>query len=512
MDHPAERAGPLHRVPQRQQRPGHPLRERAAGPLAWFGLDSIEASEKDTMRALALRGGPWTADERVALLNYCEQDVDALARLLPAMLPHFDVERALLRGRYMVAAARIESVGVPMDTDALRTLTTEWADIQDRLIQRIDADFAVYDGRTFRARRFAEFLAAREIPWPRLPSGALALDDDTFREMARSYPCLAPLRELRVSIAQLRLTVLAVGRDGRNRCLLSAFRARTGRNQPSTSRFIFGPAVWLRGLIKPEPGHGLAYMDWSQQEFGIAAALSGDAAMMAAYTSGDPYLTFAKQARAVPNTATKQTHPTTREQFKACALAVQYGMGDVSLGHRIGQPPSSARELLQLHRETYRTFWHWSDAAVDCAHLHGQLVTTFGWTLHLGPRVNSRSLRNFPMQANGAEMLRLACCLVTEGGVRVCAPVHDALLIEAPLDRLDDTVREVQRQMAEASRVVLGGFALRSEAELISYPERYVDARGRQMWQTVWDLLNDGDLVSVPDTAPVHTRTPALST
>ena len=80
----------------------------------------------------------------------------------------------------------------------------------------------------------------------------------------------------------------------------SAFRSRTGRNQPSNSKFIFGPSVWLRGLIKPPPGHGVAYVDWRQQEFGIAAALSGDAAMQAAYLSGDPYLAFAKQAGAVP--------------------------------------------------------------------------------------------------------------------------------------------------------------------------------------------------------------------
>jgi hypothetical protein len=40
---------------------------------------------------------------------------------------------------------------------------------------------------------------------------------------------------------------------------------------------------------------------------------------------------------------------------------------------------------------------------------------------------------NFPMQANGAEMLRLACCLAIERGLAVCAPVHDAILIEAPL-------------------------------------------------------------------------------
>ena len=62
---------------------------------------------------------------------------------------------------------------------------------------------------------------------------------------------------------------------------------------------------------------------------------------------------------------------------------------------------------------------------------------TFGWQIHTRDELNDRSLRNFPMQANGAEMLRIACILLTEAGIRVCAPVHDALLIEAPLDELD---------------------------------------------------------------------------
>ena len=87
--------------------------------------------------------------------------------------------------------------------------------------------------------------------------------------------------------------------------MLSAFRARTGRNQPSNTKFIFGPSVWLRGLIQPPPGYGIAYIDWAQQEFGIAAALSGDPLMMEAYRSGDPYLAFAKQAGAAPPEATK---------------------------------------------------------------------------------------------------------------------------------------------------------------------------------------------------------------
>ena len=324
-----------------------------------------------------------------------------------------------------------------------------------------------------------------------------------------------------MSIFRRKLEELAVGHDGRNRCLLSAYRAKTGRNQPSTTKFIFGPAVWLRGLIAPPPACGLAYIDWEQQEFGIAAALSGDTAMTKAYQSGDPYLAFAKQAGAAPKDATKKTHGPIREQFKACVLAVQYGMGPEALARNIDRSTAEARELLRLHRETYRTFWRWSDAAVDHAMLKGTLHTVFGWTIHAGANVSPRSLRNFPMQANGAEMLRLACCFATERGVRVCAPVHDAILIEAPLNELDAAVEVTQRAMVDASSAVLGGFRLRSEAKLTRYPDRYRDQRGQKMWDTVWEII--GELttlqrvqectpgVCTDATLPVHLSTPAHS-
>lgn len=121
--------------------------------------------------------------------------------------------------------------------------------------------------------------------------------------------------------------------------------------------------------------------------------------------------------------------------------------------------------------------------------LHGRLWTTFGWTVNIGNNPNPRFLRNFLMQGNGAEMLRLACCLVTEHGIRVCAPVHDAILIEAPLDELDATVAATQQAMADASACVLDGFRLRTDAEIVRHPDRYMDKRGKRMWETVCGIL-----------------------
>ncbi len=459
------------------------------GALMHYGLPSIGGEQKDVMRDLILTGGPWSSAEELAILDYCETDVVALDNLLTAMQDQIDWPRALLRGRYMQAVSCIQMNGVPIDAEALRKLQTHWVAIQDQLIADIDSDYGVYEGRTFKASRWEDYLMVNNIPWPRLESGRLDMCDATFREMARTYVEVAPIRELRSALSEMRLANLHVGDDERNRCLLSPFRARTGRNQPSNSRFIFGPSVWLRGLIRPKPGWGLAYVDWSQQEFGIAAALSGDPVMMEAYRSGDPYLAFAKQAGAAPPEATKHTHEAVREQFKACVLAVQYGMGEASLAARINQPVARARQLLALHRHTYRKFWKWSDSAVDEAVLGGRLWAGFGWQIHTCGELNARSLRNFPMQANGAEMLRITCILLMEAGIRVCAPVHDALLIEAPLDELDEAINTTKALMQEASRIVLDGFELCSDVKEVRYPDRYMDKRGVVMWNKVMNLI-----------------------
>ena len=240
--------------------------------------------------------------------------------------------------------------------------------------------------------------------------------------------------------------------------MLSAFASRTSRNQPSNSRFIFGPAAWLRGLIQPQSGRAVAYVDWSQQEFGIAAALSGDVAMIDAYLTGDPYLAFGKQAGRIPPDGTSETHEVERERFKRCTLAVQYGMGPDSLAKQIKQQPAWARELLELHRRTYPKYWVWSDQAEVDGMLGGSLTTVFGWPLRTTAGANPRSLRNFPCQANGAEMLRLACCLATERGISVCAPIHDAILVEGAAEAIEEVVAETQRAMVSASEIVTGGF------------------------------------------------------
>lgn len=462
------------------------------GALMYFGLSAMDVTEKEEMRTLALRGGRRTEEEKLALLDYCAQDVFALQRLLPRILEGMseeDLQRSLLRGAYMNAVATMEYNGVPIDGLLLRELKENWDGMRLDLIEELDAGYDVFLNGSFNAARWGAWLAKQGIPWPTTEQGRLKLDEQTFKDMGRAHPEIETMRQLRHALSQLRLADLAVGTDNRNRTMLSAFRSRTGRNQPSNSAFIFGPAVWLRSIICGNPGFAIATADWSQQEFGIAAYLSGDRNMIAAYESADPYITFARLAGAVPVGATKHTHPVEREKFKTCALAVQYGMGADSLATKLSITSVEANDLLRKHRETFRVYWRWSDDALNHALIFGRLHTVFGWTLRAEGEINQRSLRNFLMQSNGSEMMRIAAILAVEDDLELCAPVHDAFLLHAPLAELDDRIGRLQKCMSDASALVLGGPRLKTEVKVFRYPERYSDRRGDQMWTVVERLL-----------------------
>ena len=101
----------------------------------------------------------------------------------------------------------------------------------------------------------------------------------------------------------MKLFDFPVGKDGFNRSWLNPFGSKTGRNQPGSSKFIFGAASWMRHLVQPPQGYAFSNLDWSNQEFAIGAYLSGDPVMIRAYESGDPYVYFGKFTGAFPANA-----------------------------------------------------------------------------------------------------------------------------------------------------------------------------------------------------------------
>ena len=458
------------------------------GALSIRGLSHISVGEKDRMRALVMRGPPWTEAEKAEILDYCMEDVIAPAALLPVMAHKIDWPRALLRGRYMAAVGSMEHKGIPVDSELHAKFVAEWGTLKMKIIADVDRDFGVYDGTTFKEGRFDQLTAERGIPWARHESGRLKLDKATFDERANSYPELRAIYELRSTMSSLRLTDIQIGADHRARCMLSPFGTKTGRNAPSATQFIFGPARWIRGLVRAQEGHAVAYLDWSAQEIAIAAGLSGDERLAEAYASGDPYMEFAKSAGLLRSSASADERDAIRNVCKTIVLGVGYGMGPETMALRAGISVIEARELLRIHRTTYHVFWRWLEDTVTTAQFRGYMLSTFGWRWFIG-NDDYRSMLNYPMQSNGAEMMRIAAIAGTEAGLEVCCPVHDAFLISAPICRIDDDVAAMQAIMSEAGRAVTGGLDVRTDAKIVRWPDRFMDKRGAAMWARVTRLL-----------------------
>jgi hypothetical protein len=207
--------------------------------------------------------------------------------------------------------------------------------------------------------------------------------------------------------------------DLRHRVIMSAFASKTGRCQPSSAKYVFGLPAWLRWLIKPEPGMSVACLDWGAEEYGVAAALSGDQVMRDDYQS-DPYLKFGERIGYVPVGATKKSHPVERDQLKvACGLGAMYGAGPQTVADRLRVPVYQAKEWLDAHRRVYSRYWQWIGDRFDKAQRERRVRTVFGWPFFFAPDTKATTVKNFVMQGNGAELLRLAVCLATERGVRV---------------------------------------------------------------------------------------------
>jgi hypothetical protein len=176
--------------------------------------------------------------------------------------------------------------------------------------------------------------------------------------------------------------------------------------------------------------------------------------------------------------------------FAAAILATQYGQGAESLARQIGVSTAVACELLAAHRRVYPDFWAWVDRVIDYAIGRRRLHTPFNWPLHMTDDANIRTLMNWPIQATAGDMLRLACCLATERRLPIGAPVHDAILLVSPADRVAYDADTLQRCMVEASRCVLAGFELRSDVKFVTYPNALGDARGTAMWEIVQGVLD----------------------
>jgi DNA polymerase-1 len=92
-------------------------------------------------------------------------------------------------------------------------------------------------------------------------------------------------------------------------------------------------------------------------------------------------------------------------------------------------------------------------------------------------------------QSTGSEILHVACILAGRRGIELVAPIHDALLAEGDLDQAEELSLALDRLMRDAAAVVLRGYELPTDFQIVRPGQRYHDDRGQAMWETVTTLL-----------------------
>ena len=474
---------------------------KAYGLHGWAGINKKAIRE-------AIGNGTWRgrySPEEIA--RYGDEDVRMEVELLRmqlrpyASLPAADVPRQLWWSGYSSkAVALVQAKGMPIDVSLWNLLLENRQAVIDALRQQYDPSYRDADpiwtaeGK-FSEARFERWALSVGVPWwPRHESGRLNLEGDTFLAMAHHHPGLMGIYTLREAISFI-CRGIPIGRDGRNRPSLFPFGTATGRNAHGKS--IYNTHAGLRSLMRfPENKIG-CYLDFKTQEIGIAAAQSQDPALLAAYRSGDVYHGF---ARACGLTADedrvrwKKNNPDQRQQMKALALGINYGMGLRSIANNLGMHPLAAAEILDRHKRTYRRFYEWREAVADAAIVNKFITTKYGWTLRLGADPNRRTLFNYKMQGNGAEMTRLATMWLCEAGIIPSMLIHDAILLEA--NSLEEIAHAKEIMMA-AGREVCDGLEIGVDGdgadELLVNGARYQDKRpdAIRLWDVVMRTLEE---------------------
>jgi DNA polymerase-1 len=332
--------------------------------------------------------------------------------------------------------------------------------------------------------------------WPRLDSGQLDIEGDAFRLMYH-IPGIEGLHALRDSLGVIVRAKLPIGRDGRNRPSLFPLCTATGRNAHAKS--LYNAHASVRSFIVFPADKIGAYLDWRSQEVGIAAALSGDQALMHDYAGGDVYHALAKLCGLTNDpdpTRWKRENPAMRDRMKPLQLGINYGMGVKSLAKGLDRHPVIASTIIERHKRKYPRFWEWREEQVQLAMVNRKIETVFGWPLYLSNSPNKRTLYNFGCQANGAEMLRLATWRLRKAGIVPNMLIHDGILIEA---RAEADIAQAIEIMKAAGRDVCNGFEIGVGIDQrLEHGARYRDKRpmAQRMWQTIMDVLRE---IGVPE-------------
>jgi DNA polymerase-1 len=426
-----------------------------------------EAAERELGATLdkAEQKGDWSGDLTWAQLDYAARDAAVLVplyRALAARVQETGQERvAEIERRCLPAIVWLSRSGAPFDPAAWNSLAAEAASEASRLADRLDAEAPPEDGRLLAAgavnwsspAQVVRVFARLGIPLERADDAAFAAID---------HPLAVLLRDYRA--ASKRATTYGPGwvknayRNGRLYVAWKQLGADSGRmacSAPNLQNLPRDPRY--RACFRAPDGRVLVKADFSQIELRIACKVSGDEAMLAAYSRGEDLHT-ATARRVLGIADVTKEH---RQLAKSLNFGLQFGMG--ARGFRDYARNHYGVDLTLEQAEDYRaTFfrsypglaaWHRrvgqsGDGPVETRTLTGRRrenVTRFTEKL------------NLPVQGTGADGLKLALALLWERraecpGAFPVLVVHDEIVIECDADRADAAASWLRQAMLDGMR------------------------------------------------------------
>jgi DNA polymerase family A len=455
-----------------------------------YGVPTMDAAYKDRMRELAYTKANLNEEEIAALQSYClDDDCRSGLRLFRAMRPNLDLARAPIRGAFTMQLEKMRWRGMPIDVPLYRRAERNAPAIAVKMRRELNRKLSaeIYYSGVFKRAAMFRLMQQRGIPIPIDPkTGKWSCSTRLLKPMIETYPEMKIFYEDKRMLDAFTRLGLEIGTDDRHRTWANPFGTKTGRNNPST-KALWGLPHTMRSFLRvTTPGMAIAQVDVGNEEIGIAAALSGDPTLIADYLSGDPYQQFAAAALGITNPTALQ-----RQVYKACVLGRIYGMGAGTLARNLGISRGQAQHILDQMRTRYPVLNAWLERIlIKAAHLI-PITCTLGWSLTAsGHPGEERTFLNFPMQANGAELMRLV--FARAGDLPIIGCAHDSFILEDRADRIEQTVWRMQEIVRAASRDLLGGFELRADCkqeDITLYPNRFIDKREREDGMRHWNWL-----------------------
>ena len=426
--------------------------------------------KKHFIHELILPNETYNESQRSKILEYCTSDVIANEELFYKQLEEIEavrkfeapttiISQALFAGAAKAATAKVEFDGIPINTELLATIQENFPAIKETMIAELNAEIDVFENGVMKYTKFYEMVKRNDLlsVWPVTATGKLKTDEDTIWNFSQNCEDVNKYMLANEFISSQKLKGYIVGPDGRARTPYHMYGLKTGRTNPSTSRHPFNAPKCMRNLVKADPGKVCVNFDYRSQEIFIAAYLSGDPQLIAAVEAGDPYVYTAKLVKAMPGNGTKALYPEIRNNYKITLLACLYKQGATNMSKRMNVNIDYGTDYQVKIKNTFIKYFDFIKKVVDKTLVKGFCSTKYGFRYYINPGAdyNPRTFYNFPIQAHGSEMLRLALIGLVNADIEVNALIHDGIIVHLDRKKFRKQFLKTKKILEDASKKIL---------------------------------------------------------